>query len=56
MQLFLTMYLPFTQVNTKCAEVLYEVVRRAAGLDENTTLFDHCCGVGIYRTLNINLG
>jgi tRNA (uracil-5-)-methyltransferase len=37
----------FFQVNTPAASVLYDLVRQWCGdLDENTTLFDVCCGTG----------
>lgn len=37
----------FFQVNTPAASLLYDLVREYCGeLDENTTLFDVCCGTG----------
>lgn len=37
----------FFQVNTPAASLLYDLVRQWCGdLDENTTLFDVCCGTG----------
>lgn len=37
----------FFQVNTPAASLLYDLVRQWCGeLDENTTIFDVCCGTG----------
>lgn len=36
----------FFQVNTPCAETLYETIRDTAKLDKNTVLLDICCGTG----------
>lgn len=36
----------FFQVNTPVAELLYDSVRKLAGLNKETTLVDVCCGTG----------
>ena len=36
----------FFQINTETAEKLYQEVSNVASLDQNTVLFDVCCGTG----------
>lgn len=48
----------FFQINTKSAEVLYEVAMKMGGIDSNTTVLDICCGTGTiglcFAKVNLN--